>query len=95
MRYRLIVLSGFISLGLLLGWVRGTLAQVAHDEVPVSQPSEFQPIEQPLWAKAFVTGGGLSLLSLEIWWFLFSQPKMSRAKTSEEGRETIDPKEPL
>ncbi len=44
-----------------------------------SQPDDHQPqqtfrrIEQPLAAKIGVTVGGLSLIGLELWWFLLSR----------------------
>ena len=36
--------------------------------------TQFRRIEQPLGLKAIVTLGGLGLIGLELWWFLFSQP---------------------
>ncbi|HYW18079.1 MAG TPA: hypothetical protein VE956_01990 [Nodularia sp. (in: cyanobacteria)] len=35
--------------------------------------SQFQAIEQPLGLKVGVTMGGLGLIGLELWWFLFSK----------------------
>jgi plastocyanin domain-containing protein len=43
------------------------------------ETSEFQAIEQPLALKVGVTVGGLALIGLELWWFLFSK---SPAKTN-------------
>jgi plastocyanin domain-containing protein len=37
------------------------------------ETGEFQPIEQPLALKVGVTVGGLALIGLELWWFLFSK----------------------
>jgi len=37
-------------------------------------PEEFSPIEQPLSLKVGITLGGLSLIGLELWWFLGSKP---------------------
>ncbi|HEY9816474.1 MAG TPA: cupredoxin domain-containing protein [Candidatus Obscuribacterales bacterium] len=39
-------------------------------------------IEQPLWSSAAVTGSGLSLIELELWWFLLSKPKSRKATTT-------------
>ncbi|WP_297080398.1 hypothetical protein [Thermoleptolyngbya sp. M55_K2018_002] len=50
----------------------------AHEQTSQFQP-QFQRIEQPLWAKIAVTTGGLGLVGLELWWFLLSQPRASRA----------------
>jgi plastocyanin domain-containing protein len=41
------------------------------------QAGQFQAIEQPLINKVAVTIGGLGLIGLELWWFLFSKPKSS------------------
>ena len=53
----------------------------------VTMPSEhshsttqFRRIEQPLGLKAIVTLGGLGLVGLELWWFLFSQPTTKKAE---------------
>lgn len=35
----------------------------------------FQKIEQPLTVKMLVTAGGVGLMGLELWWFLWSQKK--------------------
>ncbi|WP_414551014.1 hypothetical protein [Anabaena sp. CCY 0017] len=37
------------------------------------ETSEFKAIDQPLALKAGVTIGGLGLIGLELWWFLFSK----------------------
>ncbi|MBE7380464.1 MAG: cupredoxin domain-containing protein [Leptolyngbya sp. SIO1E4] len=92
MRYQSITLSGLISLGLLLGLAIGTPAQM-HDDRAAPRTDEFRPIEQPLWIKALVTGGGLGLIGLELWWFLFSQSKTRKAKTNDGVQEitvTVD-----
>ena len=56
----------------------------------VTMPSEhshsttqFRRIEQPLGLKAIVTLGGLGLIGLELWWFLWSQPKTQTSKSQE------------
>jgi plastocyanin domain-containing protein len=36
------------------------------------QISKFHPIEQPLSLKVAVTIGGLALIGLELWWFIFN-----------------------
>jgi plastocyanin domain-containing protein len=36
--------------------------------------ARFQQIEQPLSHKIGVTLGGMGLIGLELWWFLFSRP---------------------
>ncbi|MBE9100510.1 cupredoxin domain-containing protein [Vacuolonema iberomarrocanum] len=79
-RYRNLALGSLASLSLLLGLATGSSAQMTHDAV--SEPnSGFRRIEQPLWTKALVTAGGLGLVGLELWWFVFSQPKADKAKS--------------
>ena len=86
MNYRQVILSSLASLGLVLGVARGIPAQITHTgslEAPsAEQTNQFQPIEQPLWARVIVTGAGLGLISLELWWFVFSQPKSRKDKSS-------------
>ncbi|AFY45836.1 hypothetical protein [Nostoc sp. PCC 7107] len=37
--------------------------------------NQFQRLNQPLENKVAVTLGGLSLIGLQLWWFLLSKPK--------------------
>jgi plastocyanin domain-containing protein len=77
--------SGITALSILLGTMSDrALAQMPSDmhQMPPSNPSgEFHYIQQPLWVKGLVTVGGLGLIGLEIWWFLFSKPKSRQAAT--------------
>lgn len=60
---------GSLAVGLLL---------VALAQMPVESSehiSQFHRIEQPLGLKVGVTFGGLALIGLELWWFLFSKDK--------------------
>jgi plastocyanin domain-containing protein len=52
------------------------------------QPPEFQRVEQPLVNKIAVTIGGLSLIGLELWWFLGSKPQSHNA-ASQGGIQSI------
>ncbi len=65
--------SNVISLALLLG---STSSVLAATETQISR-STIHKIEQPLSVKVSVTLGGLGLIGLELWWFLFSQKKAS------------------
>ncbi len=70
-----------ISIGLISS---GAIAQTMreHKQSNTTTPtSEFQRIEQPLSNKLLITVGGLSLIGLELWWFLFSKPKSLKAET--------------
>ncbi len=85
MKLRYFIFSGLAGLGLLLALASSTPAQMGHGAMGNSSPErtgQFQRIEQPLWTKVAVTGVGLSLIGLELWWFLLSQPKSRRATTT-------------
>ncbi len=58
-------------------WFLATPAYSIAMPASVHQKSEFQRIEQPLWLKSSITFGGLTLISLEIWWFLLNKAKNS------------------
>ncbi len=77
--FHTLALSSLTSLGLLLAVATGSPAQMTHELMPESN-GDFRRIEQPLWTKALVTTGGLGLIGLELWWFVFSQPKSSPAQ---------------
>jgi plastocyanin domain-containing protein len=62
------------GLGFLLGTISGSIAA----EVP-GKTGQFQPIEQPLSHKIWVTIGGVGLIGLELWWFLLNKPKSTQA----------------
>lgn len=69
-----------VSIGLISS---GAIAQTMREHnqsAPTTPTSEFQRIEQPLSNKLLITVGGLSLIGLELWWFLFSKPKSLKAK---------------
>jgi plastocyanin domain-containing protein len=83
MMNKVIVIGSLASLGFWLGLSSAeVLAQMPHETIPhtVERPEQFQHIEQPLWVKGAVTLGGLGLIGVELWWFLFSKPK-SRSAT--------------
>ena len=76
-------LAGF---GFLLGVISGVLAAeipAAHDMSTQSPSTQFQRIDQPLATKVAVTMGGLGLIGLELWWFLFSKPKSQQVEARE------------
>ena len=58
-----------------LGFFLGINTSVNAVDIPTNQTQHFQKIEQPLTLKAGVTLAGLGLISLELWWFLFSKAK--------------------
>ncbi|MBD1874561.1 cupredoxin domain-containing protein [Nodosilinea sp. FACHB-131] len=82
MKLKHFLLTTLASLALSLALASGTPAQVDHDTMSdrTTEPTgQFQRIEQPLWARTAVTGAGLGLIGLELWWFLLSKPKSRQA----------------
>jgi plastocyanin domain-containing protein len=79
-KYRTVV--SLTLLGFLLNTAMTATAQMTVD-MPnrTASPESFSRIEQPLGLKMGVTVGGLGLIGLELWWFLFSKPKSQRANT--------------
>lgn len=89
------IIGGIVSFGLSLSLGSGhAIAQMNHSEMqPPPQTKEFQRIDQPLWLKGTVTAGGLGLIGLELWWFLFSKPKSRQAAIQsgiQEATVTVD-----
>lgn len=78
-------LSKIISLFLLLGITQNAMATRPETEAEI--PGKFIKIEQPLPLKIGITLGGLGLISLELWWFLFSKNKMQQAETDDGFKE--------
>lgn len=82
---RITLTSAIASLGIISGIASGeVVAQMPHsmDEMQPSQnqsTEQFQKIEQPLVNRIVVTLGGLGLIGLEVWWFLLSKPKSTKA----------------
>lgn len=91
MNTRTLIRAGLTSLSLAIAIATHTPAQMNHDEMTSTTPGngQFQRIEQPLSSHIAVTGAGLSLIGLELWWFLLSKPKSRKAATSG-GIQTID-----
>lgn len=85
MKFKHLTPISLASLGLLLALATPVPAQMNHDEMTTEsgqRANEFQRIEQPLWSRAAVTATGLSLVGLELWWFLLSKPKSRKATTT-------------
>jgi plastocyanin domain-containing protein len=86
------IVGGITSLGLVLGIASGAaVAPMPREGMQRSETertTQFRRIEQPLWLKGAVTAGGLGLIGLELWWFLFSQPK-SRQATIQAGIQAV------
>lgn len=91
------VLAGF---GLLLG--TGGAVTLISTEAGMAAPGnsmemphgstanqEFERIEQPPGVKVGVSAAVVSLIGLELWWFLFSKPKSYKAR-SQQGIQEID-----
>lgn len=53
----------------------------------------FQKIQQPLAIKLLVSAGGIGLIGLELWWFLFSEKTAKKAEEKDDTQEvtiTVD-----
>jgi len=93
MMLKMILIGTIASLNLLAGIPVTAIAQPAMDGMngmPSHQAptSQFQAVEQPLWVKLAVTTGGLGLIGLELWWFLFN-PTKSRQATLQAGFQEV------
>lgn len=89
------LLSGIAAATMMLGVTSGgAIAQMPHEGMDsTEQTGDFQRIDQPLWIKGAVTVGGLGLIGVELWWFLFSKPKARRATSKGDIQEitvTVD-----
>ena len=82
MKFKHLTLTSLAGLTLALGLASGTPAQMNHDDMAPTSTGQFQRIEQPIWSKVAVTGAGLGLIGLELWWFLLSKPKSRQATTT-------------
>src|SRR4028118_437332 len=75
------------GLGFLLGAISGAIAtEMPAQHTTESQSTEsikFRRIEQPLANTVAVTLGGISLIGLELWWFLLSKPKSQKVEARE------------
>ena len=81
------IVGSLTGLGFLLGVTSNlAVAQMPHQMSPNSseeQTTQFRRIEQPLGLKAGVTVGGIALIGLELWWFLWSKTKSQQAETNQ------------
>jgi plastocyanin domain-containing protein len=62
--------ASLAAFGLLLGTTSDAASAEMLDTM-TKNTSQFHRIEQPLVLKVGVTIGGLTLIGLELWWFLF------------------------
>jgi plastocyanin domain-containing protein len=82
---RQIFLTLLTLLGLLLSITFPAAAQM-HDSISTHQ---FAQINQPIALKLGVTLGGLTLIGLELWWFLISRPQAQPARLKQKSQ-TLD-----
>lgn len=80
------MLAGF---GFLIGVISGAIASERPAQHTTSKTTQFQRIEQPLSNKLAVTIGGVGLIGLELWWFLFSKSKSHKVVTASEGIQEV------
>jgi plastocyanin domain-containing protein len=88
-----LMIGSLASVGFLLGMNSSqVVAQMTHEEMtsPNTKPNnQFLKVEQPLWVKGVVTAGGLSLIGLELWWFLWSKSRSQKAEIKQGIQEVI------
>jgi plastocyanin domain-containing protein len=93
------ILASLVGFGLLLGVASGAISQPSDAPSPpiqhqaTAQMGQFLPREQPVALKVGVAMGGLALIGLELWWFLWSQPKSQRVASTggvQELKITVD-----
>lgn len=92
MQLRYFILTTLLSLGLLLALASSGPAQTSHAAMGETA-GQFQRIDQPFWTKLAVTGAGLGLIGLELWWFLLSKPRARQPTTVGDRQEitiTVD-----
>ena len=69
------ILGSLGSLGIMLSITSGVRANQISIP-PANSTAQFRQVEQPLSLKIGVTAGGLTLIGLELWWFLFSKKQV-------------------
>ena len=77
------IFGNLVGLGFLLGVSSGVAVAQMPVEMPTSSAehtTRFRRIEQPLGLKVGVTIGGVAVIGLELWWFLFSKTKAAQAE---------------
>lgn len=80
------IFGSLAGLGFLLSVASNVAVAQMRVEMPASsseQTSQFRRIEQPLGVKAGVTLGGIALIGLELWWFLWSKTKSQQAQSTQ------------
>ncbi|NJK52870.1 MAG: hypothetical protein HC936_08655 [Leptolyngbyaceae cyanobacterium SU_3_3] len=71
------LIGSLAGIGLFLGIVSGSVAAEMPKPHSASQ-GKFEQVEQSLEIKVGVAAGGLFLIGLELWWFLWSKLKHDR-----------------
>ena len=83
--------SGLITLLVLI--VAPKIVVANTPDIHSETSSKFLKIEQPLFLKLGITLGCLTLIGVELWWFLFSKTKPKTAQTTQGVQEleiTVD-----
>ncbi len=78
------ILNGIAGIGFFILVAYGTAFAQKSVEMPSQENVQFRRIEQPLGLKFAVTLGGVGLIGLELWWFLFSKSKAVRANRKQD-----------
>lgn len=83
------IFGGLAGLAFFLALITNNALAQNHEVEPAlaGEQTSFQKIEQPLSLKIIVALGGLGLIGVELWWFLFSKTKASQAVAQKEIQE--------
>lgn len=81
-----VLLGTLAGVGLLFG-ATAAVAQMPMESPP--QTTQFRRIDQPIGLKIAVTAGGLALIGLELWWFLYSKNRVQKADTTNQGIQEV------
>lgn len=77
------IVGSLAGVGLILTPASVSVAQTQPDQMQPTEPAAtFRHIDQPLWLKGAVTAGGIGLIGIELWWFLFSKSKSRKTDTN-------------
>ncbi len=94
------IVANLAGIGLVMGLVPSIALLPGTDanaQMPTAPPAaehtRFRRLEQPLGLKIGVVAGGVALVGLELWWFLFSKNQSKKADTTQGVQEltiTVD-----
>lgn len=77
---------GIAGVGLMLSMTGASVAQRSSAQMQPTEPTPtFHRIDQPIGLKTAVTVGGIGLIGVELWWFLFSKSRRTETPVDSES----------